>query len=164
MEKFTAAKNFTERWQKCLQVKLDLDCFPKWFSDELITASNAISVSHEALYHFLVSTTNYCMLHSEVIMEDMEWREPIQLWNLIIASSGSKKSVVYKLFTDMLEDAVKMLQKRDNIEIKQFNFNDGTVEKIGTILNENFGKLSLLQVHHYIFTIELINIIYIYLE
>ena len=37
-----------------------------------------------------------------------------------------------------------MLRDNDKIHIKQWYFSEGSVEKIGTILKGNFGKLSVL--------------------
>ena len=145
MDKSGVSKNNSTKWQECMNIDINSDDFPDWFYECLLDASNAISVSHEAIYHMLVSTVNYSMLHSDVVIDGMDWREPVLLWNLIVASSGSRKTLIHKTCSQLMDEAVAILERRDQICIKQWEFKDGSVERIGTCMKENFGKLSILQ-------------------
>ena len=145
MDKGRSSNNLSVRWKECIGIKIEEDCFPQWFLNELLNAADSISVSHEALFHHIVSSVNYTMLHSEVSIENKEWIEPVILWNLVIAMSGSRKTVIYKICSNMLKEAVEMLERNDGLVVKQFHFNDGSVEKIGLIMKDNTGKLSILQ-------------------
>ena len=159
MERQKNDKNISVRWDSCIGVKIDQEAFPPWFFETILDVSNSISVSHESLYHFLVSTLNYCLLHSDISLEDKDWSEPVLVWNLVIAVSGSRKTLIYKECTKLLKDAENMLRELDNVEIKQMHFNEGTVERVGTIMEENLGKLSILQDEAsrlYLFTLNIV--------
>ena len=145
MDKSTSNRNMSVNWQECLAEKIPKEDFPDWFYATLMDASNAISVSHEGLYHYLVSTVNYAMLHADVHLDSMEWKEPVLIWNLIISVSGSRKTLIYKTFTQLMNDAIDMLEKNDNVKINQWTFQEGSVERIGLSMSENFGKMSFMK-------------------
>ena len=145
MERNSVSKNINIKWRECLAITIAKNDFPTWFYETLLEASNAISVSHEGLYHYLLSTVNYSLLHADVHVDGMEWKEPVLLWNLVISVSGSRKTLIYKICTKLMNDAFKLLAERDNIEITQWEFKDGSVERIGVALEKNKGKISLNQ-------------------
>ena len=145
MEKTGIKKNMSLKCQDVMTVKVDECAYPGWLLKELVAASDSISVSHEALFHFLISTVNYTLLHSDVLIENMDWKEPVLVWNLIIGASGSRKTLVYKTCMDMLDEAIEMLEKKDKISVSQYQFNEGSVEKIGMMMKANDGKICMLQ-------------------
>ena len=77
MEKSGSAKNITVRLNECTSIKLQDENFPSWLVEALLDASNAISVAPDALLHFIISTVNYAMLHSEIHIDGMDWSEPV---------------------------------------------------------------------------------------
>ena len=136
-------KTVNMRFNEAVKKKIDIEAFPKKLLDDLMSASKNAGVSHEGLYHSLVSATNFGMLHSTVSVENTEWCEAVLIWNLVIQPSGTRKTMIHNFGQERLKNAVKIYEKKTGKKLPQIDFNEGSVEKMGMIMEGNFGMYNI---------------------
>lgn len=143
MDKTFNVRNSSIRTTDALRIAIEEEAFPEQFLISLKQAAGALSVHHEGLFYSLVSSVNYSILHSRVHLDDAEWSEAVVVWNLIVGASGSRKSAIHSLVCELVDESIEVLKMSEDIVIKQWLFTDGSVEKLGCIMSQNHGRISM---------------------
>ena len=125
----TAAKLPTTRIEESIPPSLLL---------KLKDLGRCLSVSWVGLFSGLFVPIQYILDYSVVELEDSMWTDPLIVWPLIHAPSGTRKSRIHG-FINSLMNFGDYLDK-DNI-LPQFKVQETTFENLGMVMEKNDGRV-----------------------
>ena len=86
----------------------------------------------------LIFIVSFSMSHSVVNVEDMDWNEPVLVWLSICMPTGCGKFSLYKYLHRLVNDT--HIQCGQDGE-ESWLLNDQSFEKLGEMIQRNYGKL-----------------------
>lgn len=101
------------------EIHMDPLCFPEEIRDFLLDAAKAYNVPFEMVACFALGAVNSTISHRYIVKVRQTWEEPVELFLIVTAKPGSRKSVAWKLAWKPIDKAANKFndaRKRDRAD------------------------------------------------